>query len=54
MDAKTINRIIRAVLAALLLAFAGQQGLTAGWSTGPVIAGALGAYFLFGAVTGKG
>lgn len=54
MDAKSINRIIRGVLAALLLAFAGHQGVTVGFSPGVVITGGLGAYFLLGAATGKG
>lgn len=54
MNVRTINRIIRGVLAAALLAIAGKEGIASGLTPGAVIAGGLGFYFLLGAATGKG
>ena len=54
MDAKTLKRVIRAVLAVALLVLAGRELATAGLTTAAFIAGGAGLLFLLAAITGKG
>lgn len=54
MDAKTIKRILYAVIAAALFAVAGREFGAAGFTPQAGLAGGAGLILLFSAVTGKG
>ncbi len=54
MQRKTINRILYGFIAAVLLALAGRELLTAGISLGPALNGGIGLLFGYMALTGAG